>query len=686
MSTSSPCNASGNAHAPLMRRQSSQSSQNSKHRVQSPGSAGEPQPLRHTVKAGRHTKIVLPRNHSSGRNLAKLARQAQYHHAPEEARKNSKQKDTEIRLPGSLDDNKTPPMRRNLTTTQLPRNTSHTKLKKNLSHGQLARLGSGKNLSSLNPGPNRRNKRAKSEELDTAPKDLHEQEVELAQKQREQKEGPKKAVGFAVGSSGDSDTEDAPAMEGSGLQDDEWTDQSASASPYSTRQNTANNSRRPSMAFDKPHDKAPTYDITSAEQNGRLHHEEQKVVSTAEPVAEPHATDAQNDQDDESDDDTDVPSPRSMRPVQKHSEVEDIASSAPSGEPKAIPRSALHLAKDHPNPATRHLLSRSAQSPAPALVSNVSALDDTRSAKGSPAPSMRSARSSIGQGAAEQDPDELVSRFLPSASHPSTGSGGNTAMNTPKTSSLHTPENESTLAAQHGDKPRSAFGPVSPGSTISGSSGATTPAVGRSRTELRMMTEKAMADMEDAHANNPVVPPHVFDRRNESLKSYLSADRLGGDTKVRTGLGLGPELFEGRFRVVDNELKMVQRFRDPVHESVSRLQKCKGSNFAQLRSRLREQKAPTARQIAKMPASKSVITLPKQSSKLSTSTSPPKSASPVKSAISGAKSTTQLKRSDSRPSRVSFAHTPAETREVERNENEAGADEIARQLWNDVGM
>ena len=68
-------------------------------------------------------------------------------------------------------------------------------------------------------------------------------------------------MGFAVGSSGDDEADDTPAMEGSGLQEDEWTEESASASPYSTRQNTANNSRRTSVVHDKPPDRRPLLDL-----------------------------------------------------------------------------------------------------------------------------------------------------------------------------------------------------------------------------------------------------------------------------------------------------------------------------------------------------------------------------------------------------------------------------------------
>lgn len=82
----------GGARPPLMKRQSSQSSnQSSRQTVVSPGSVDH-QPLRHHVK--KHAKIILPRNHSSGRNLAKLNRQAQSQHV-EEYRKHGRQRSHE---------------------------------------------------------------------------------------------------------------------------------------------------------------------------------------------------------------------------------------------------------------------------------------------------------------------------------------------------------------------------------------------------------------------------------------------------------------------------------------------------------------------------------------------------------------------------------------------------------------
>ena len=586
-------------------------------------------------------------------------------------------------------------MRRNMTSSNLPRNTSHTKLKKNLSHGQLTRLGSGKNLAGLNstargppsPGLRNRSKRPKSADMGAVVKDLHEQEVELAQKQKREKEGPKK-VGFAVGSS-DSD-EEAPELEGSGLHEDEWTDQSASASPYSTRQNTANNSRRPSISQGKPPDKHVTYDTSKAKTSEQLHHPPSNLASETKLDTESSGT--QETESDEEDEEDEPPSPRTQPPVhvKKRGELKAEESSQQASQLIAQTRSPLHAAKEHPNPATRYLMNRGT-SAAQAQVGVTRAFEDGSSAQASPAPSMRSSRSNIGDSTTDQEQEELVSRFIASGSHPSSGSVGGTMTNTPKSGSFQTPENESTLAAQNRDRPASTVRlPISPGSIISGSSGAATPAMVRSRTEMRMMNEKAVADLEEAAARNPIIPPHVYDRRNESLKTYLNANYLrrnGSNISLNPNLSLGPELFQGRFKAVNTELKVVQRFRDPIGESLRRLQKCRGTNFSQLRG----QRSPPHKQGTKMQTSKSTTALSSKGasgpSKLSTSMSPPKSALSDKPTISSVKSSAQIRSTETRRGKVTFSEAPAETREAEEpggREVVPTADVIARQLWDGI--
>lgn len=256
------------------------------------------------------------------------------------------------------------------------------------------------------------------------------------------------------------------------------------------------------------------------------------------------------------------------------------------------PRSPLHGAKEHPNPTMPFLRSISSTQPSPATTSNVNAMDDSHSTHGSPATSTFSARSTL---AGDGDQDELVSRFIPSTSHP--GSNPVTTQNTPKTTQFHTPEAESSMphrtsrhSRHHSNQPGDATSPGN--STRSGSSGTVTPSVGRSRIELRMLQEKAMADIHSVVDRNPFIPAHVYDRRNESLKSYLNLAALNNSntpipaaTTTNTlanssNLSLGPEIFLGRFKAVHTELRVVQKFRDPLSESLARLRSCKGSKLS----------------------------------------------------------------------------------------------------------
>lgn len=710
----------------------------------------------HQVRGKSHARVKLPRNHSSGRNLAKMGRQQMQQFEQQQlqqrhGRQRSHEGDTEIRLPGSLDESTPvasvrPLMRRNNTAFQLGTHQAHTKLKKNLSHGQLTRLGSGRNLAALgqgsqkpppSPGLKGKSKRPKSADFGRleVEKDLHEQEVEIARLMQEKREGPKK-VGFAVGSSGDtSEGEDAPQMEGSGLEEGEWTEESASASPYSTRQNTANNSRRTSVVQEKPPEKKsilpPGLVMRAKEELKQAKEKEAKMqvqVELPTPEEAPQE-DSNRQQDEESedtdeeeqeDDEADPPSPRSQPQLGKHrSAAPTLEGAKQQPQPPKQQRSPLQAAKEHPNPTAQFLRRQSGQLPAPAMVSNVNAMDAQHSTRGSPTPSMHG--SSTLNAAPGSQEDELVSRFIPSASHPTTGSAANTTSNTPKTTHFHTPVEDSTLASQH--RP-----PISPGSsTVSaGSSAAATPAIGRSRIELRMLQEKAAADIESAAHRHPIIPAHVYDRRNESLKSYLNLAALGTDGGMQSTLGqqsmrngfapgpaasttalsLGPEIFQGRFKAIHTELRVVQKFRDPLAESLARLQSCKGTKLS-LRSSPQKQAAALrmSKSAVSLPATKThakrasqpppTVAPTTSAAKFSTSASPPKTAasagSPVKSALQNSKSSVQIqdqgktRRTGQRG--VSFAGTPPDVRESRdaSDEVEDGPAMIAQRLWESVG-
>lgn len=423
-------------------------------------------------------------------------------------------------------------------------------------------------------------------------KDLHEQEVELLRQQQAQRQPQQKKVGFAVGSAGDDTSEeDAPQMEGSGLQDDEWTDQSASASPYSTRQNTANNSRRPSLAVEKAQDRLTALQPLAPVTNQPA---SRQTVVDGVPLLQMPEVQSANEEARESSSDTEEemvsPTSQPLKTAKRQSHAVESTPAvprpsshqppleAPQQSPNPSIRSPLHAAKDHPNP-TKRLTSSSL--PAPALVSSVSALDSMHSSqRGSPDPSLHSNHATDGaldQASETPENEELISRFIPSASHPdnTTASGANTgaAHNTPKQSSFQHPPSSTSFHPN----------PTSPGSsTLSATSSFSNPAtpnLARSRTELRLQHDKALAAREALAERQPLIPHHIYDRRNETLKSYLNLATLGSTTNgggglnPTQGLSLGPEIFQGRFRAVEAELRVVGRFRDPVAEAAERVRK-----------------------------------------------------------------------------------------------------------------
>lgn len=127
-----------------------------------------------------------------------------------------------------------------------------------------------------------------------------------------------------------------------------------------------------------------------------------------------------------------------------------------------------------------------------------------------------------------------------------------------------------------------------------------------------------MAEIHSVVDRNPFIPAHVYDRRNESLKSYLNLAALNNNntpipaaTTTNTlanssNLSLGPEIFQGRFKAVHTQLRVVQKFRDPLAESVARLRACKGSKLS-LRT------SPQKLHAAALRTSKSAISLPASS-------------------------------------------------------------------------
>jgi hypothetical protein len=174
-----------------------------------------------------------------------------------------------------------------------------------------------------------------------------------------------------------------------------------------------------------------------------------------------------------------------------------------------------------------------------------------------------------------------------------------------------------------------------------------------------MAQEKASADAETAGQRQPSLPVYKYDRRNETLKTYLSSwPTLSGEQKnaltAHYGTARGSAIFQGRFRAVNTELRVVQKYRDPVGESIARLKVCKAVKWPH-----KPQKSAVA-----LPTSRSSTALPvRQHSTLSKSTSPPLHTSPLKRAMSttAAAQSQQTQQQGSGNGHVQFAPAPAIT-------------------------
>ncbi|KAL1306164.1 hypothetical protein AAFC00_004271 [Neodothiora populina] len=132
-------------------------------------------------------------------------------------------------------------MKRTNTSLALPRTSSQTTLKKNHSSGQLTRLGSSRNVIHAHKGS--RQERPDLRRAHTQPHKRHKSPAPAPDHRRQT------SVHFNVGSD-DDDDDQAQEMEGV---DDQWTEDSASASPNTTRDNTRNNTRQNSIVLDPVH-------------------------------------------------------------------------------------------------------------------------------------------------------------------------------------------------------------------------------------------------------------------------------------------------------------------------------------------------------------------------------------------------------------------------------------------------
>ncbi|KAF2857099.1 hypothetical protein K470DRAFT_261133 [Piedraia hortae CBS 480.64] len=697
---SSPRGSAGpdaTSRPPLIKRNSSASSQGGATRHARTADIGDVLQLRqgtHVVAGGR-TRHTLMRTHSSMRNLPKLGKQAPVN--PSEARKNQRRShagDTEIRLPGSLEASKSP-IKRNLTVSDLQRTFSKVKLKNNLSHGQLTKFnGSGRNAArrfSNGSKAKEKNPRGDAANPDHGGGLFHDQRKRKGKK-----------VGFAIGSVEDAGDSVGAAAESSANDppEDDWEDQSIS--PCSTRQNTANNSRRSSITADNiVSDKPPspakivsqatiTEQVEQVEPAGQIEQVRQvEQVKQSERVEQ--AEEVEQDGVDEQAD----------RISTALAVADEDASSTLKQQHEDVELSNNSLTGALSNPVIKHIAGIT--HPAPALVSNISAMN---SQLGSSVHSSSSSKTNMGGDKGTME-DELVSRFVPSTSQTSSGIiEGMRQSSYPEVTALNKAKSAAMYYGTAG---------TSPGSHLSGSSGAATPALGRSRIELRMLQDKALADLEEAAERQPSLPFHVFDRRNETLKSHKSQSALGGDIssarRCLSSVSFGAEMFQGRFKAINAELAMVEQFHNPIVDSVQRLRNSKFSRLGRTKSLANRQAEvmETSRSAIHLPG-KSILTKePRKAQPTTTNNSPvkasviasPEEGSPTTKlhvpkpslstlgslsksmAADAATPTSETEGPCRNPRRgVSFSEVPPQVREINSQHVDDDCAAIARALWN----
>lgn len=184
---------------------------------------GAHKPQRHVVGT-THGRLGA-RNTSFGKNLNKLTKAAAAaHDAAQTSKPQNRSKSGDASLPSSPH-----AVKRNASTFVIPGNTSHSALKKNNSSGHLPRQGSSKNIMK---STRVQTKRTRSDQSDQS-----QQSQPTSPDEPEMPQHP--MVRFDLG-------DDGPQAPG----DDEWTEDSASQSPHTSRSQSALHTRSNSVQVD----------------------------------------------------------------------------------------------------------------------------------------------------------------------------------------------------------------------------------------------------------------------------------------------------------------------------------------------------------------------------------------------------------------------------------------------------
>lgn len=424
-----------------------------------------------------------PRNTSLGKGLNRLTKLTAAHEAKEGDSAAAAKRHRRVHSGDSTLSNSPRPasIKRNASAVMVSRNTSHTTLKKNYSHGQLSRNTSHKSL-------------LKANKPDPAPlKRAH------PDKSKTPSNPPQNTVRFDIG-----DEED---------QDDNWTEESASQSPTTTRSNTRQNSvvlepgrvTHPTMTNEAP--------------------DRQAVEARGDKVSKPPSSQSR-------------PQPERSESIRQ---INGASSYQPSRPPDA-------------DAITSRLLQRTSSQVRPQLSSVYATVH-------ADAHDPRSLGISQGSTLADTPGRELVSRFI----------NGSSSSGTPRDSSFlphhdHPRNPSADLDANKRNKSAPNFANRSPSSAshsrnLSHRSGTGTPTdLHPSRTQQKLWLQRASSTIEPQKLVPAILP-------RTGGPQLLGA----GTIYATTGDGRVDPRLQTRFNQAAMEYRVVHRYRNPVADALKRL-------------------------------------------------------------------------------------------------------------------
>jgi hypothetical protein len=421
-----------------------------------------------------------------------------------------------------------PNMKRNNTSVHLPRNHSHAALKKNLSSGQLSRVTAGK--TTVHARTAAQHQRPDIRRAHTQPYKRSKSPAPKANRQS-----------FDVGDDDDDDDDEAEEMEGV---DDQWTEESASASPSTTRDNTRNNTRQNSVVLDP---KLNPYARQLAEEEAANDSSGSDTVGSRSPPGKP-----------------------TKAPVSLSIRTKDFAAPPPAPTSAPLqhqqqqpptssynPQVAQHHMPDADAIARRLLERNSALNAAPPRVSSVSALANP--GLGDPK-SLSTPVAGLSVTGGSNTP--LVSRFI-------TNDGINSKDGTPADQSgfLQGTKGHSRTASQAQTRKEQSdlyrnqstpnFASQKQPPTPSGSGAVTPdPALNQSRTQQKLWLQRGLSNIEAS--SQPHLPGLLPTGRAQAMRTPHAGKQ---------------------FEFVDKEWAVVRRFQNPLDAGLERLRRMNGGSL-----------------------------------------------------------------------------------------------------------